>query len=641
MSNEWHVAQTGNDLAEGSSSAPLRTIQRAAECAMPGDTVIVHSGVFRERVSPPRGGESDTSRIEFAAAPGEHVIVTGAELIDGWSDAGHGVWSAEIPDELIQRLGDGTHPFRERLGGDWFHDLNRVHHRGALILDGVMGFEVDTPDELRDSTLPEASCRWHVADTETGVKLHAWFGGADPGRHLVEATVRSTVFTPTHPGIDFITVRGFELCHAATPWAPPTAAQLGIIGPHWARGWIIEDNHIYGARCSGISLGQDGSLGENLWTNRRIKHGTQRQRETVFRALHRGWSRDTVGGHTIRRNHIHHCEQTAICGHLGGIFSQIIYNDIHDIHVQRRFSGAEIAGIKLHAAIDTRIAHNRIRNCHRGIWLDWQAQGTRVHANLLSENDLQDFFIEVSHGPCVVDHNILLSSESILNVAQGTCFANNLLTGTIKQVGVPNRFTPYHLPNSTAIAGVMTILGGDDRWFNNLFLPAQPAPAVDQTADTNSDFAGINQQLVGYGLALLDGFPIDESQWETARTPNDYAALRLPVVAGTNGYGDGATPWKNEASPVSGQGSATLVHHDGRAVLCFRIDTALAEARGATVTSRMLGHAFQSEAPFRDSDGSFLRLDCDFRGVEHEGHVGPFAGLMEGDHEIVVWDRSS
>ena len=62
---ELHVAITGNDTSPGTSAAPLRTSQRAADLAQPGDTVTVHAGVYRERVNPPRGGESDAKRIVY------------------------------------------------------------------------------------------------------------------------------------------------------------------------------------------------------------------------------------------------------------------------------------------------------------------------------------------------------------------------------------------------------------------------------------------------------------------------------------------------------------------------------------------------------------------------------------------------
>ena len=42
-----HVATTGSDRADGSADAPFRTINRAAQAAMPGDTVAVHEGVYR------------------------------------------------------------------------------------------------------------------------------------------------------------------------------------------------------------------------------------------------------------------------------------------------------------------------------------------------------------------------------------------------------------------------------------------------------------------------------------------------------------------------------------------------------------------------------------------------------------------
>ena len=51
----------------------------------------------------------------------------------------------------------------------------------------------------------------------------------------------------------------------------------------------------------------------------------------------------------------------------------------------------------------------------RGIWLDWMAQGTRVTKNLLYNNDLEDLFMEVNHGPTLVDNNLLLSEVGYYN----------------------------------------------------------------------------------------------------------------------------------------------------------------------------------------------------------------------------------
>ena len=41
---ELHVATDGNDANRGTKAAPLRTIQRAADLAQPGDVITVHAG---------------------------------------------------------------------------------------------------------------------------------------------------------------------------------------------------------------------------------------------------------------------------------------------------------------------------------------------------------------------------------------------------------------------------------------------------------------------------------------------------------------------------------------------------------------------------------------------------------------------
>jgi hypothetical protein len=44
--DSFHVATSGNDGAAGTSGAPWRTIQRAADAAAAGDTITVHAGTY-------------------------------------------------------------------------------------------------------------------------------------------------------------------------------------------------------------------------------------------------------------------------------------------------------------------------------------------------------------------------------------------------------------------------------------------------------------------------------------------------------------------------------------------------------------------------------------------------------------------
>ena len=236
--------------------------------------------------------------------------------------------------------------------------------------------------------------------------IWAQFKGVDPNEQLVEINVRRTVFYPEKTGINYITVRGFTLRHAATPWAPPTAEQIGLIGTHWSKGWIIENNVISHSRCSGIALGKYG----DEWDNR--AQSAEGYVGTIQRALKHGWSKQNIGHHIVRNNHISHCEQTGIVGSMGAVFSIITGNTIHDIHVQRLFGGAEMAGIKFHGAIDVEIRGNHIYRTCLGVWLDWMAQGAHVTGNLFHDNG-HDLFFEVDHGPFLVDNNIFLSPMAL------------------------------------------------------------------------------------------------------------------------------------------------------------------------------------------------------------------------------------
>ena len=68
-----------SDDNPGTAAEPFKTINYAAQIAQPGDTVLVHAGVYRERVTPAQGGRAGQP-IVYQAAPGEDVILKGSEL---------------------------------------------------------------------------------------------------------------------------------------------------------------------------------------------------------------------------------------------------------------------------------------------------------------------------------------------------------------------------------------------------------------------------------------------------------------------------------------------------------------------------------------------------------------------------------
>lgn len=654
-----HVSTSGSDEADGSAEAPFRTINRAARAAGPGDTVLVRAGVYREWVNPPRGGTAEAP-ITFQAAVGpdgsfEPVTITGAEVVTDWQPhpGSEGrVWVTRVPNTLF-----GEHnPFTERIGGDWFFDQENTWHTGEVYLDGRSMYEsqtlagVERPEVTPDSFDPEGSLlTWYCEADDDVTTIWANFGGADPAEHEIEINVRKHVFWPEATGINFITVRGFTLTKAATQWAPPTALQEGLIGPHWSKGWVIEDNTITDSKNVGISLGKEARTGQNEWTHgaKGAKGGTQREREVIQRALVlRGpeagephpWHRDHVGSHTVRRNTIRDCEQAGIVGHLGAAFSTIADNHISRIHVKRQWHGAEVAGIKLHAAIDTVITGNTIHHTHRALWLDWQAQGTLVRRNVFYASTAEDFMVEVCHGPYLVDSNLFLSPWAVKDMSSGGAYVHNFFAGRIANCTEHQRYTPYHFPHSTAVYGVSNILGGDNRFFNNVFVgdgAAQDASAEHGEPALASFWSGAIDMDGVPGQATFTPTPVGTSQYDAYPTPAEYpnepgsdlAGPRLPVWVEGNLYAQGAVPFRAERNAVVTDTSPVRVEVVDAEAGTVRVEVdRTCDLVVEPVTTARLGVSYQAEMPFTNPDGSDLDLSVDLLGVPRDPVVpGPFA----------------
>jgi alpha-N-arabinofuranosidase len=574
---EFHVSPAGNDSNTATSASPLRTIQRAATLAQPGDTITVHAGIYRERVNPPRGGTSDSNRIVYRAAPGETAVITGSEPVTGWTRVSNDTWSVTLPASTFGAF----NPYSDLIRGDWFDPRKRNHHTGAVYLNGEWLTEAATLDEVMKPAGKAAL--WFGRADSAATTLWAQFPGVDPNRETVEINVRRTVFYPDQPGRDFITVRGFTLRHAATPWAPPTAEQIGLIGTHWSKGWIIEDNRISHSVCSGVSLGKYG----DEWDNR--SGSAEGYVGTIHRALSNGWSRATIGSHIVRGNTISHCEQTGIVGSLGAAFSTIDNNEIHDIHVRRLFGGAEMAAIKFHGAIDVTLSRNHIHHSLMGIWLDWMAQGTRVTANLLHDNIMFDLKLEVNHGPILVDNNVLLSKFVCEDYAsQSVYYAHNLITGTFRLRPDDTRSTPFHHPHSTGIAGMHDNPVGDHRFINNLLAGQADLRPYDKVTLPVSFDGNVFLGAARPALAEKDAIHIPEADPDLrlVTTPD---GIRLEMRL--------APDW---------------LQSGGR----------------SPVTTERLGLSAVSKVPFQNPDCSPLTLDTDYHGMPRDAArpvPGPFA----------------
>lgn len=629
MAKVYHVSKQGNNKYLGTAEAPFLTINHAAQLAMPGDEVIVHEGCYRESVNPKFGGISDKRRITYRVADGEKVVIKGSEEIKGWKNKEGSIWYVEIPNSFFGEF----NPYKEKIWGDWLIYRYNICHRGDVYLNGMSFYEVETYEELlkpevrteildhwTETIVPIVNPErtkyvWYTNGDEEVTRIYANFHDANPNEELVEINVRKNVFFPSRNGRNYITVRGFEMCHAATQWAPPTAEQEGLIGPNWSKGWIIEDNKIHDSKCSAVALGKEYRSGDNYKSIRADKPGFIYQLESVFTARNQGWDKETIGSHIVRNNEIYDCGENAVVGHLGSAFCEIYNNHIYRIAIKREFYGHEIAGIKLHAAVDTYIHDNHIHDCSLGIWLDWQAQGTRVSRNLFYDNS-RDLFIEVTHGPHIVDNNVSLSDYFLDNHAQGGAYINNIVAGKMVHKKILDRMTPYHEPHSTHVKGYIAVYGGDDRYMQNIYLNGY--------------------KVEGCGTNHFDGYPSSFEEYMKLVNPSgqgdheQFNETEQPVYISGNHYYNGATSYEKESDSFIKSDFNTefkLEKTIDGVYLNVTLPEDFASTKAKVITTYDLERTRVSDTEFDVADGSDLIVDRDYFGERYSD--SPIAGAIQ------------
>ena len=644
-----HAGRNGN----GSREMPFKHINDAAQVARPGDEVLVAPGVYREYVNPRNAG-TEEARINYRSTEPLGAVITGAEEVKDWKPYEGNVWVCRVKNTVF---GD-YNPYTTYVYGDWYF-AGRSKHTGCVYLNDKAMYEAESLEACIKGEVytrswdPDFSIyKWYAEQDGDETVIYGNFQGKDPNAENVEINVRRECFMPSETGIGYITVSGFNINKAATTWAPPAAYQDGMIGPHWSKGWIIEDCEISNSKCAGISLGKYLDPDNNhYFTYKHVKSPTQMERDAVCRGQYHGWLKEKVGSHIVRRCNIHHCEQGGIIGRMGGVFSIIEDNHIHHINNMMELGGAEIAGIKMHAAIDVIFRRNHIHHCTMGIWCDWEAQGTRITQNLFHDNQMpeyakqlkggmmsQDIFVEVGHGPTLIDNNILLSDVSLRMATEGVAMVHNLICGAFTCVGggTGPRYTPYHMPHRTEVMGFMTILHGDDRFYNNIFVQKWPSDPFITLRDSSEGTDSENREV---GTHVMDGY-MTYDEWiqmfdMDTETPDMVKLMpahdhSLPVWVGGNAYFNGAKAYKKETDHLvdtEHEVYVELTEKDGRPVLSTNLYDFLGGYATGMVDSDVLGCAFEPEERFENPDGTAIVFNEDYFGGHRGVRVipGPFA----------------
>lgn len=390
-----------SDENDGTAVKPLKTINAAAQIAVPGTRVLIHGGTYRETVQPAMGGDSPEKMISYEAFEGEEVVIkasveaktfipsVGWRLIRGFGPItvntdGIKVWEIALDPEDFK----GYNPFcavnilhdRLFIEYDKTDMTTYLNRRGMVFVDGRPMKQVALYNMLSQNE----NAYWVEAN---GQKVHIRLSGDDdPRNHTIELTNREQCFAPKIPFLSYIKVKGLTLAHAATGAPVPQRGSLSCYRGHH---WIIEDCTIDWSNATGIDCGNE------CWHHSPIEG-------------------QIIGNTIIRRNTI---KDVGVCGIAGMFVRNMLIEDnlITGTGWQRMELSWEAGGIKVHNMVSSLIRRNVIKECYGcdAIWLDVGNENNRITSNLFLDgiDSREHIFIE-----CTRDEENLIDNNIIWNI---------------------------------------------------------------------------------------------------------------------------------------------------------------------------------------------------------------------------------
>ena len=178
-----HAPVEGN----GSRERPFRHINEAAHLALPGDEILVMPGIYREYINPINAG-TEEAPIVYRSQEKLGAVITGAEILTGWTKYEKDVWTAQIDNGIFGNY----NPYTTFVYGDWYF-APKVRHTGSVFLNDMMMYETVSLEEcLAGEPDPyawkpeESRYKWFSRQEENRTVFYANFRGKDPNQEKVE-----------------------------------------------------------------------------------------------------------------------------------------------------------------------------------------------------------------------------------------------------------------------------------------------------------------------------------------------------------------------------------------------------------------------------------------------------------------------
>ena len=211
-----------------------------------------------------------------------------------------------------------------------------------------------------------------------------------------------------------------------------------------------------------------------------------------------------------------------------------------------------------------------------------------------------------------------------MNESQGTAFVHNIFAGATYLLREIKRFSMYHIPHDTAVLGSIFVYGGDDKIYNNIYIghnknwyyPGRPATHI-------SGHSGFNN------------YRDSSHRPDTSKNdcPTGESENTLGVFFGGNSYFYGAQQCSHETDAkvdIDFPAYCRVVCENGDYYLETNLPDELFTVNHSIVDTKLLGKAFQSNAPYENRDGSPVSITEDYFGNSRNeaNPCGPFAAKI-------------
>lgn len=493
--NEYHVAQSsGNDRHPGTARQPFASLAAATARADAGDTVYIHPGLYRETLSPQRGGTAAKPLVFRSVAGPETVRISGSEPWTGrWRSTARQQAFSPFPSDFSTT----RNPFLITLAiGPTVSDrparpISDERRTLPLTLGQVFVAEQRYTQVTSEQALNADPGTWMVDRAGTGLRLH--FRSGHDATQPIEVSLRAAAMRPAQRHLAHIHLIGLGFERAANQGPFP---QQGMVTLRSGRDWLIAGCIIREAGTIGLDCGSETWIPDDLPADQPTIGGSN--------------------GHRILGNRIQDCGLAGIAGwlHLGSEIAGNLISGNHSRALARdeQIVWEEWAGIKLHAS-NTHIHDNLIvNNQAHGIWLDAGYAGVLIERNLILDNAMSGIFFELGFGPATVRHNLLLGSRSwsdfyagdglYAHDASGLTLHDNLIAG-VKGIPVRMRLATNRLFQKTRRAACSdqlvhdNLIGLDQAQQLAIDWPAEGPRSHNKRAHDNPIFANthLSQQI--------------------------------------------------------------------------------------------------------------------------------------------------